>query len=479
MKKTPSIICFVAAALFACAVSMTAHGADMKLSTGDGQKSVEITVYNQNMGLVKDIREIDLAAGLTEVRFMDVASQIIPTSVGIRPLVKGSGFTLLEQNYEYDLMSPRKLLDKFVGKNVRLVTKNQFTDKEEIITAKVLSNNEGVPVYQIGNEITFNHPGRVYFPELPSNLIAKPTLVWTVTTPAGSRQDVEVLYLTNGITWRADYVLLLDEKDARTDVSGWVTIDNRSGTSYRDAKLKLVAGDVNRVMEEQRPSRVYAKKADAMPAAPPQFREESLFEYHLYALDRKTTIKENQTKQVRLLEAKQVPLKKEFVYRGGTHYLQSRIPGPVSKDRVQVYVEMTNRKENNLGMPLPKGIVRVYKSDSAGSIQFIGEDMIAHTPKDEKVRLKLGDAFDLAVERRQMAWEKIAKDTTETAFDIILRNHKKEDVVVDVLEPFYGDWKILESSHQYKKIDAATVSFPVSVRKDGETKLTYRVRVKY
>jgi len=289
---------------------------------------------------------------------------------------------------------------------------------------------------------------------------------------------VELLYLTNSINWRADYVLVLDEKDITSNLSGWVTIDNRSGATYKDAKLKLVAGDINRVKEDIRREGLIAK-ADVMAAAPPQFKEEAFFEYHIYTLDRKATVKENQTKQISLLDAQNIPLKKEFVYRGATYYFQNRYGDKITAEKVKVFVEIQNRKEDNLGMPLPKGIVRVYKHDNDGSLQFVGEDSIDHTPKDEKIRIKLGNAFDIAATRKQMQWEKVSKDTIETAFEISLRNHKKEDVVVKVIEPLYGDWKVLESSHTYTKEDVSTISFNVPVKKDTETKLNYKVRIKY
>lgn len=444
----------------------------------DDQQGVEVTVYNVNVGLVKDVRQVKLGQGVQELRFMDVASQIMPASVSIRSLSGPRGFAVLEQNYEYDLLSPRKLLDKCVGKKVKLLTRNPYTDKEEIVTALLLSNNEGIPVFRIGDEITFNHPGRIIFPELPESLISKPTLVWLLNGGSGGGQNLEVLYLTNGLNWRSDYVLVLDAKDVKSALEGWVTIDNKSGTMYRDAKLKLVAGDINRVKAEAPRREKGMMAADVMAAAAPQFREEGLFEYHMYTLERKTTIKENQTKQISLLDAENIPVKKEFIYRGVVSYYQNRYTDRLTTEKVAVFVELQNRKEHNLGMPLPKGVVRVYKQDSDGSLQFVGEDAIDHTPKDEKIRIKLGNAFDIAATRKQMSWEKIAKDTIETSFEISIRNHKQEDVVVKVVEPLYGDWKVLESSLPPKREDARTVSFDVPVKVDRETKLTYKVRIR-
>lgn len=447
-------------------------------STGiNDQIAVEVTVYNSNIGLVKDRRQIKLDKGLQELKFMDVASQIIPTSVNIKSLTNQESFTILEQNYEYDLLSPGKLLDKYVGKQLKLYSKNPYTDKEEIVTATLISNNDGRPVFKIGNEVTFNHPGRIIFPEVPENLISKPTLVWLLDSRGASSEKIEALYLTNGITWRADYVLVLNDKDSMSSLSGWVTIDNKSGATYNNAALKLVAGDIHRVRDALRAP--VAMEAAAKGRAEPQFKEEAFFEYHIYTLDRKATVKQNQIKQISLLNAQDIPVKKEFIYSGRDYYFTNRYADAIQTEKVGVFIEIANKKEHNLGMPLPKGTLRVYKHDADGSLQFVGEDLIQHTPKDEKIKVKLGDAFDIVASRKQTNWEKVARNINEVAFEISLRNHKKEDVVVKVIERISGDWSILESSCGYSKIDSATISFDVPVKKDGEAKLTYKARVKY
>jgi hypothetical protein len=448
-------------------------------STLDDQQSVSLTIYNTNLGLVKDQRQIKLPKGVSELRFMGVASQIIPTSVHIKSLVNPGSLLVLEQNYEYDLLNPQKLLDKYVGKEVKLFTKNPYTEREELVTATLLSNNGG-PIFKIGDEITYGHPGRVIFPGVPEDLMAKPTLVWLAENNLLNSQNVEASYLTNGINWRSDYVVTLNDKDDKADLSVWVTIDNKSGTTYRNAKLKLVAGDVNRVKSEADYEGKMLRVAEvAAKVAAPQFKEESFFEYHIYSLQRPTTLKDNQTKQVSLVQADTIAVKKEFLYRGASYYYHSRYGEAMSNQKVGVFVELENREKNHLGIPLPKGTVRVYKHDSSGSLQFVGEDSIDHTPKDEKVRIKLGDAFDVVGTRKQTDWKKIAYDTYEAAFEVSLRNHKKEDILVKVVEPIPGDWKMLSSSHEFTKSEAFTAEFHVPVQKDGETKVTYRVRMKY
>lgn len=441
------------------------------------QKAVAITIYNVNLGLVKDLRKTKVPKGIGELRFMDVASRIIPSSVHIKSLIEPESLRVLEQNYEYDLLNPQKLLDKYVGKEVKLYYKNPYTEREEVINATLLSNNGG-PIFKIGDEITFGHPGRIIFPGVPENLISKPTLVWLIENTLQTGQEVEASYLTDGINWRADYVLTLDEKDERTDISGWVTIDNKSGATYKDAKLKLVAGDVHRVKDEfeYRDKMMRVAEAAARPA--PQFKEEEFFEYHIYTLQRTSTVKDNQTKQINLLTAHSVPVKKELLFQGAKYYYYSQYGEVMSNQKVAVFVEIENKRENNLGIPLPKGTARVYKRDKEGSLQFVGEDLIDHTPKDEKVRIKLGDAFDVVGTRKQMDWKKIAYDTYEAAFEISLRNHKKEDVIVKVIEPIPGDWEMLNSSHQYKKTTAFAAEFNIPVPKDKEAKLEYRVRMR-
>jgi hypothetical protein len=450
------------------------------LSTGlEDQTGIAVTIYNVNLGLVKDQREIKLLKGLGELKFMDVASQIIPTSVHIKSIVNPDSLQILEQNYEYDLLNPQKLLDKYVGKEVKLYYRNPYTEREEIVTATLLSNNGG-PIFKIGDEITFGHPGRIIFPGVPENLISKPTLVWLIENDLSTNQKVEASYLTNGINWRADYVVTLNEKDDRADLSGWVTIDNKSGSTYKDAKIKLVAGDVNRVKDEYEYKDKMLRVAEmaAKPAAQ-QFKEEEFFEYHIYTLQRPATIKENQTKQISLINADTIPVKKELLYYGALYYYYNQHGEAITNEKIGVFVEIANKKEDNLGIPLPKGTVRVYKHDTEGSLQFIGEDSIDHTPKDEKVRIKIGDAFDIVGSRKQTDWKKIAYDTYEVSFEISLRNHKKEDVIVKVIEPIPGEWNILISSHEYKKTEAFTAEFNVPVPKDKETKLTYRVRMRF
>ncbi len=442
------------------------------------QQAVAVTIYNGNLGLVKDTRRIQLPRGIYDLQFMDVAAQINPTTVHLKSLTDPGGLKILEQNYEYDLLNPQKLLEKYVGKKVKLWEKNQYTGEERQVEALLLSVNGG-PIYQIDGAIHLGYPGRVILPAIPENLIARPTLVWRLKNALSRSQVIEASYLTKGITWRADYVLTLNAEDDGGDLAGWVTIDNRSGATYKDAVLKLVAGDVNRAREEREMADAMREMAARSEVAKQAFREEEFFEYHLYSLDGKTTVKQNQSKQISLLSASEIPIRKDLIYYGAQHYYRNRYGKPISHQKVGVYLEVANSKENHLGIPLPKGVVRVYKADRSGSLQFIGEDRIDHTPKDEKVKIKMGEAFDVVGERIQKDWRKIAWGVYEVAWEVSLRNHKDEDVEVTVVEPIPGDWQVLYSSHAYEKVEAHTLEFPVKIAKESGVKIKYRVRLTF
>src|SRR5206468_9800822 len=370
------------------------------------QRDVMVTVYNGNLGLVKDTRDARLDAGTLEVKFMDVAAQIDPTSVHLKSLTDVSGLKILEQNYEYDLLTSEKLMEKYVGKKVRL-----YQSGGAFQEATLLSTNG--PVWEINGEIHIGGYGNAVLPALPENLVSKPTLVWLLRNARPAPQRIEASYLTGGITWKADYVMVINAAEARSDLTGWVTIDNKSGATYKNAALKLVAGDINRATgrnEVQRGLELAAKTAAA--DAPREFRSEGFFEYHLYTLDGRTTVKDKQTKQLSLLSAPGVTVRRELVYFGAQEYYRTQLGTPISQQKVSVLLELQNAKPG-LGIPLPKGKVRVYKADRGGSQQLVGEDWIDHTPKDERVRVKLGNAFDVVGERVQRDWKRLGANLYE------------------------------------------------------------------
>jgi hypothetical protein len=465
-------------ALAVLAAAPLALAGPKKVSGGEQRKEVSITVYNQNFGLVREVRELDLGTGTLDLEFRDVAANIQPETVSIKSLSGAKALSVLEQNYRYDLLTPQKLLEKHVGKKVRVWRYNEKLGKDEPFDAEVLSVAGGQTVMKIGGEVTYNFPGRIAFPSVPDNLMSKPTLVWKLTSTV-AKQQVEATYLTQNLNWKSDYVLVINDADTAGDLTGWVTLVNNSGASYRNAKLKLVAGDVQRVSggEDREYSRV-AKKPASAPAAD-RFQEESFFEYHLYTLQQPTDVLENEQKQVTLLEAKGAKLKKKLLYFGQQYWYRSKYGEVQKNQKVAVYLDIDNAKANGLGMPLPKGTVRVYKADKSGAKQFIGEDRIDHTPRDEKVRIKMGEAFDVVGDRKQMEWRTLGRCTSESTWEIELRNHKDQATRVEVVEPIGGDWTVIESTHKHDKKDAFTFSFDVNVPKNGKTKIKYKVRVRW
>ena len=482
-SKRPLLSAFVLAlGLAACSrqgAQAPSGGPVVDKSAGaDTREKVAITVYNSNFGLVREQRRIDLGKGRVALSYQDVSAHIQPETVHIRSLESPDALTVLEQNYRYDLLTPEKMLEKYVGKRVKVVRYNEKLGTDEVKDADVLAV-EGGPVLRIDGEVVTGFPGRFVFPEVPDNLVAKPTLVWLLASGV-EKQRVEVTYLTQNLSWRADYVLVLDDKNEKGDLTGWVTLTNGSGTTYRNAELKLVAGDVQRV---QPPQTMVVEMEEAAPMAPPapapQFRQESLFEYHLYTLSRPTDLLDKETKQVTLLEAHDVKVEKKLVFTGQEYWFRSRYPDLPKNQKVGVFVKFENDEKHGLGMPMPKGTVRVYKADSSGAQQFVGEDAIDHTPRDEKIEIKLGEAFDVVADRKQMDWKALGECSSETAWEIELRNHKDTAERVEVHEPAHGDWEIVQSSHPAVKKDAQNLEFDVNVPARGATKITYRVRIRW
>jgi hypothetical protein len=441
----------------------------------EDQTELAVTVYNSNVALVRDRRKVTLPTGEFRLRFGGVAQQIRPETVSLQSVATPGSLHVLEQNYEYDLISPSKLMEKYVGKKVKLVNFDQDIRTGEV-EAELLSVNEQ-PVYRVGGEIYLGYPGQVVLPEIPENLVAKPSLVWLLVNQL-AEQTVEATYLTNGLRWNADYVASYDEKADKMSLEGWVTLVNESGATYNNATLKLVAGDVNIVQPVTAgfgggglgEARVALKRQ-------PEMVEEAFGEYHLYTLQRPATIRQNQTKQVSLLSAADVGVEKVYELKGNLAYYVRILP-PMKDQKVEVRLKFKNGEANNLGMPLPAGTVRVYEKDRSGTLQFSGEDRIEHTPKDEEVEVKLGNAFDVVAERTQTDHRIIAENVHQAAFRIVLRNHKDEAITVKVSEPMTGDWQILESSIPFEKEDAFTAVFSVPVPADGEATLTYRVQVR-
>jgi hypothetical protein len=447
------------------------------------QVDLALTIYNSNLALVRDVRQISLPTGTFNLRFTDVAATVNPTTVHLRSLSGSAGLNVLEQNYEYDLLEPEKILRKYVGRTVKVIRDraiNGSTVTEET-EAELLAYNNG-PVWRIGGEIVTGLRADQYrFPELPDNLYSRPTLVWMLDNRGAPRQRVETSYLAGGMAWNADYVLTVARDDKTAELGGWVTITNNSGTSFRNAALQLIAGDLHRTSEGYaRDENRVAQKMELAAAAPAAFVREAFSEYHLYALQRRTSVNDKQTKQISLLTADAMPVEKRFVVEGQQFYYRNRQhPGSPLKDVVKVYYRFRNDEKAGLGVPMPAGTVRVYQADSKGSIQFAGEDRIEHTPKDEVVNLYTGNAFDIVCERKQTDYRKIADDVYEMAFEITVRNHKDGAIAVEVNEPIAGDWQMLDATHKWTRSDAWAATFIVPVAGNGISTLRYRVRVRW
>lgn len=430
-------------------------------------EGVAITVYNSDLALVKDMRRIELKSGVNEVRFGDVAERIDPTSVHFK-VVEGAEAAVWEQNYRFDLASSSKILEKYLEKEIEVIT-----EEADLFAGRLVSSDAGTIVINQGLTggpiVSLNREKIAYirFPALPTGLISRPTLVWTIGADHVGSRLVEVTYLTSGVNWHAEYVGVVADDDSSVDLAAWVSIDNRSGASYTDAKLDLVAGDVRRLRERVPFDREAKAAVEMLRAAAPEFREEALFEYHLYKLDKRATVADREIKQLTFFPSTTVDVEKVFEF-------DHRMGG-----KIRVLLEFDNSEEAGLGRALPQGKVRTYKEDSVGDLQFIGEDMIDHTPKDEEVKLYIGNAFDVTAERKLMHTRKITDKVREEDCEVSIRNHKDEDIVVRVVEHLYGYWTVMRASHEYEKKEAYEIHFSIPVGADEETVLTYTVRYEY
>jgi hypothetical protein len=455
-----------------------------KISSLADQKEVAVTIYNENLALVKDKRTIVLPAGKSTLAFREVSGMMRPETALLQSTSRQDDLEVVEQNFDFDLLTPQKLLEKYVGRTIGIVKTHPTTGEETVEEATVLSANNGV-VLKVGDRIeTGLSGGRLIFPDVPENLRDKPTLVMQLESKNGAEQELELSYLTGGLGWQADYVAELNTEENRLDLLGWVTLTNTSGTSYKNARLQLVAGDVHQVqpalakgLREQAADIAYAAEA-------PRMAQEALLDFHLYTLGRTTDIKENQTKQVALLQADTVACAKEYLLKGQDYYYRNRAGDLDSKIKVAVILTFVNTKAENLGLPLPKGIIRVYKQDSHGSVQFVGEDRIDHTPENETVRLKLGYAFDITADRIQTDFQKLGgfgeyNYIFESEYRIELKNGKDKAVEVKVVEPMPGDWEILSENQPHKKIRSSEAEWLITVPAKGSTELVYRAKVRF
>jgi hypothetical protein len=472
---------------------------------GGDRTSVDLTIYNQNLSLIREERTINIPRGNSHVVIPDIPATIDGTSLHFTSITDPSAVRVLEQNYQFDLVHQAKLLDKYLGKQVEFVRVDPESKKEYTVTGRLLATGyqaqpqgngsstsymaTGGMIAEVNGKIELNPAGRLVLPSLPEGLILKPQLNWLVTNSREGTHKTEISYLAGQLSWTCDYVALLNKDDSRLDMTGWVTLNNYSGTSFKNAGLKLVAGDVNLVREEFDGMMRMSKGAMVAAEAAPQFKQTELFEYKLYTLQRRTDLNNEETKQMELVSGKNVPSTKVFIYdgmadqwkiyRNNYSYRSQQSFGQQSNTKVGVYVTFKNEERSGLGIPLPKGKVRVYKRDDDGKEQFIGEDQIDHTPKDEELRLYLGNAFDIVGERAQKDFRVVSSGhVVEETIEVKVRNHKSAAVEVQVYEhPWrWSQWDVVRSSAEWKKVDQSTLRFPVKIAKDGEAVITYTVR---
>ncbi len=460
------------AVLLAAAATTAAGEPPVVASRHDAKgRTVSLTVYNVGRALVRDARPVNLPAGEASLEFKDIAAGVMPETVA----VAGEGITVIEQNYEYDLLSPQTLLAKYLNRDATLVVEEPGELPAQVVlrrrTGRLLSVENGT-VWRIGSDIVMNPTYRdLVFPEVPAVLRDRPTLVWLLRSATAGERRLEATYLTTGMTWKADYVLTLDGEGKRADLLGWITVDNESGASYPEAALQLVAGDVHLAPA---PRAGFAETMMVKTAQAP-VEEESFAEYHLYTVPRPTSIKERQKKQISFLEKSGMTVGRRYVVEGSAGLFRGRIG--VQRHDVRVEIDLANRAANQLGVPLPAGTLRMYQKDRRGTAQFVGEDAIRHTPVDETVTMTMGNAFDLVAERRQTDFRRF-DSVSESAFEVTMRNHKEAPVTITVRERVGGDWEMLSNSHPFTKESAFGVTFEVPVEAKGSATLRYRVRVR-
>jgi hypothetical protein len=486
MKKQ-AILAVFAALVLVLSISLPARPAG--LPTAEAQdKAVELTVYNQDMALVRESRTIPLAAGVNEVTYSDVAAQIDPTSVSFRSLTDPLNTVVLEQNFEYDIVGSDKLLQKYIDREIVVQTEDS-----KVYTGTLLSGAGDVILQAADGSLDvlkYDQIRSYSFPALPEGLRTKPSLVWLVDAQQAGDHDTETTYLTNGISWQADYVMLLNEDSTSFDLDGWVTLDNRSGANYEEATLKLVAGDINVVREEEVVKYMVMEAAAAYEPPAPQVEQREFFEYHLYQVQRPVTVKDQQTKQIEFVNGVGVPATRFYVYEGaqGYSYWGSPITDPgygaqTGNTDVTVMLEFRTDAASGLETQLPAGRVRMYQEDVDGSPLLVGEDQIDHTPQDETVRLTVGNAFDVKGERVQTNYKQLGDSGAEESYQITLRNHKDEPIEVRIVERMYrsNQWEITAeqvdgAASEHTKLDSQTAEWRVTVPADGEAALEYTVQ---
>jgi len=441
-------------------------------STMQQQTAIEVTIYNQNLGLIKDQREVKLPEGLVEFDLIDIAKNIEVPTAFCHSITAPDKLSILEQKCGFEWIEPERLLNQYTGKEVRIYRKNLLKDKIEPVTVTLLYNGKEGILYQDGDEIILSAPTQIIFPNISQNIVAKPAITWLFQNDHSSPQTIETIYLARGISWNADYHMILNPEESEAEIYAWATINNDSGIDFVNANLKLVAADINLSSSHDIDDADYCRSPES------QFMEESFADSHSYFFGRQTTLKNGEKKQIGLLHSGNVNICKEYRLSGGSLLnILDEIDVSGSED-VTVHYKINNNKSCGLGLPLPKGTVHAYKKSGNRDIQFIGRDEIGHLPVNESTTVKLGAAFDVKTTRIRKDFKKLSGKFYEAAFDIIIRNHKKEDVMIRILEPIDSQWEIVKSSHEFARINSDWVECNLSVESDKEITLAYRIRSK-
>jgi len=471
-----------------------AAGAQETIVSQQDIKQLSVTVYNNGLGLVKDTRAVQFRTGDNTISFAGVSALIKPETA----IISADGTSIIEQNFNFDLMSRQALLQKYTGKDIKVIKTNPVTGKDTEETATVLSSDNGI-ILKIGNRIETDYGGRLIFPEVPKNLRDKPTLTVDFFSAGAGKKDINLNYLTDGIYWQADYAAELNDAENELALNGWVTVTNQSGTDYKNADMQFVAGSVHRQNAEtarfgMRKNVLYSDSMQAAGAAP-EMTEEALMDYHMYSLGRKTSVLSNQKKQLALLTAPKIKAKKTYIFRdiipAGYFYINN-----IDKDRMNsaaVFLSFNNKKSDGLGKPLPEGTIRVYKADRASRLFFVGEDTIKHTPENEEVKLNLGQAFDITERGRQTQYRELPAETaypannlrptvykvTESDYELTFKNAKDTPQTVTYSQALNRNWTIIKSNTDYKKDDALRAEWEIKIPAKGYSVLKLTIRERY
>lgn len=455
-----------------CCYFSISLAAGQRIVVGDEQQvDVSVTIYNGNFAIIREKRDVLLPIGEFELEFRDVARSIDPSSVLVISAADERGLQVFEQSYRYDLLNKQTLLERFLGRKLKYSRSVlEGTRYEKMLREGVLLSINP-EIVRFGDEIEIEPEGIISLAYLPDDLITTPTLLWTMENSVQDRQGLQISYLTENVSWQTDYILTLNNDESKADLDGWVTLVNQSGAAYRNAKLKLVAGDVQRI--RSRPVMAHRATLEAQEFAAVVPGRQSFFEYHVYDFPRRTTLEANSVKQVRLMAAKSIDIEKSYVLQNEVVLYQAQ---GMQNLKADVILAFRNTRKNNLNVPLPAGKVRVYKADSEGILQLAGEDRVQHTPVNSDIVIKVGRAFDVTAIRKQTEYRRLGNRGVEVGYSITVKNHKDKAIELVVKEKLNGDWIIIQESHKGQKLDSATVAYTLKLPKGAEQTVTYIAR---